>query len=381
MTTLEILSRLVAFPTVSADSNLDCVAYIREYLSGHGIEASILPSPDGRKANLFATVGPAVPGGVVLSGHTDVVPVEGQDWSSDPWTLSVRRGRAYGRGTCDMKGFGAAMLAAVPRMQAAGLKRPVHLAFSYDEEVGCKGAPDLVGAMAAALPPPAAVIVGEPTKMEIVNAHKGSLSFFTDVTGHSVHSSRIDQGVSAVMVAARLVTWLADRMAANRAAADSVNPFEPPYTTLHCGMIQGGTAANIVAASCRFVTDIRAIPQDDPAAHKAAYLAYIKNTIEPEMKGIAPDANIEVSPRAFVPGLKPEANGAAEALVRKLTGARSGVVSYTTEAGIFQQAGWSCVVCGPGSIAQAHQADEFIELSELEAADAFMGNLVRDLAS
>ncbi|MHB2167245.1 acetylornithine deacetylase [Alsobacter sp. R-9] len=381
-TTRELLARLVAFPTVSSESNLDCVAFIRDYLASHGVESRLVPSPDGRKANLFATVGPMVEGGVVLSGHTDVVPVEGQAWSSDPFTLTERDGRLYGRGTCDMKGFDALMLAAVPVMLKAGLKRPVHLALSYDEEVGCQGAPPMVEEMKQAIPTPSAVIVGEPSGMKAVTGHKGSVSWFTVVRGHTVHSSRIDLGVSAVMTAARLVTWLDDAMAANRAAADPANGFEPPYTTLHCGMIQGGTATNIVSAECRFVTEVRAIPTEDPWDYRRRFEAFVRETIEPRMQAIAPETGVEIVHRAAVRGLLPEPDGAAEALVRRLTGDNGAmVVSYGTEAGIFQGAGWSSIVCGPGDIAQAHQADEFIEIEQLVAGERFMDRLVRELAA
>lgn len=377
----EMLARLVAFPTVSSSSNLDCISFIRDYLANHGIESRTVPSPDGTKANLYATVGPSVEGGVVLSGHTDVVPVEGQAWSSDPFTLTERNGRLYGRGTCDMKGFDALALAAVPRMLEAGLKRPVHLALSYDEEVGCQGAPSMVDEMARIIPTPSAVIVGEPSRMRVVTGHKGSVSWFTTVRGHSVHSSRIDLGVSATMVAARLVTWLDDALADNRRRADPKNIFEPPYTTLHVGTINGGTATNIVAAECRFVTEVRAIPTEDAADYMRRFEAYVRETIEPAMKAIAPETGVDMVFRASVRGLAPETDGQAERLVRRLTGDNgTQVVSYGTEAGIFQNAGWSAVVCGPGDIAQAHQADEYIEVAELAAGGAFMDRLVAELA-
>jgi acetylornithine deacetylase len=377
----EMLARLVAFPTVSSESNLDCIAFIRDWLAGHGVESRIVPSDDGRKANLFATVGPMVAGGVVLSGHTDVVPVEGQAWTSDPFVLTERNGRLYGRGTCDMKGFDALVLAAVPAMLKAGLRRPVHIAMSYDEEVGCQGAPRMVDAMAAAIPTPSAVIVGEPSGMKAVTGHKGSVSWFTTVRGHTVHSSRIDQGVSAVMTAARLVTWLDDAMEENRRRADPGNGFEPPYTTLHCGVINGGTATNIVSAECRFVTEVRAIPTEDAWTYRERFERYVRETIEPRMRAIAPETGVDLTFRAAVRGLAPETDGAAEALVRRLTGDNgSSVVSYGTEAGIFQAAGWSSVVCGPGDIAQAHQADEFLEIRQFEAGERFMQRLIADLA-
>ena len=377
----EMLARLVAFPTVSSESNLDCIVFIRDWLAGHGVASHIVPSDDGRKANLFATVGPMVPGGVVLSGHTDVVPVDGQAWTSDPFVLTERDGRLYGRGTCDMKGFDALVLAAVPAMLEAGLRRPVHIAMSYDEEVGCQGAPRMVEAMAAAIPTPSAVIVGEPSGLKAVTGHKGSVSWFTTVRGHTVHSSRIDQGVSAVMTAARLVTWLDDAMEDNRRNADASNGFEPPYTTLHCGVINGGTATNIVSAECRFVTEVRAIPTEDAWSYRERFERHVREVIEPRMRAIAPETGVDLTFRAAVRGLAPEKSGAAESLVRRLTGDNGSlVVSYGTEAGIFQSAGWSSVVCGPGDIAQAHQADEYLDIHQFEAGEQFMRRLVAELS-
>ena len=382
LSTREMLARLVAFPTVSSESNLDCVAFIQDWLAGWGVESHRVYNPEGNKANLYATVGPAVEGGVILSGHTDVVPVEGQNWTSDPFVLTERDGKLFGRGTCDMKGFDAAVLAAVPAMLRAGLKRPVHIALSYDEEVGCQGAPSMVEAMARTIPAPSAVIVGEPSMMKAVVGHKGGLSWFTEVRGKSVHSSRIDTGVSAVMTAARLVTWLDDQLQANREKADPSNPFAPPYTTIHCGTINGGTATNIVSASCRFVTEVRALPQEDPLDVKRRFERYVRDVIEPKMKAIAPESGVDIVPRAAVRGLAPEENGAAEGLVRKLTGDNErSFVSYGTEAGIFQANGWSSVICGPGDIAQAHQADEFIEIEQLAAIDRFMRGLVKELSN
>jgi acetylornithine deacetylase len=382
MNARELLARLVAFPTVSSASNLDLVGFVRDYLAGLGAEIGIVPSPDGRKANLWASFGPRVPGGVILSGHTDVVPAEGQPWTHDPWVLREESGRLYGRGASDMKGFDAAVLAAAPAMAAVSLARPIHIALTYDEEVGCLGAPSLIAALMARLPPPEAAIVGEPTRLVPVTGHKGTLSFYTNVTGRSVHSSRIDQGVSAVMTAARLVTWFDDALAVNRATADPRSQFAPPYTTLHCGMIEGGTAPNIVAGSCRFVTDIRAIPTENAGDYRKRYEVYIREEIEPHMKRIAPEAGISLVDRSAVPGLRPEPGGAAERLVCALAETtRTEVVSYATEAGLFQAAGCPTVVCGPGDIAQAHTPDEFIEVDQLEAGTRFIQRLVTYLSA
>jgi acetylornithine deacetylase len=378
----EMLARLIAFPSISTSSNLDLIHFCRGWLRDHGVESTLVMSPGGDKANLFATIGPEVEGGIVLSGHTDVVPVEGQAWTSDPWTLTERDGRLYGRGTCDMKGFDALVLALVPDMVRAPLKRPVHIALSYDEELACRGAPSMVREMVEAVPTPSAVIVGEPTRHAVVTGHKASVQLRTEVTGFAVHSSRIDQGVSAVMNAARLIAWHEDVMAENQRRADPADPFDPPYTTLHCGMVAGGSAANIVSSSAWFYSDIRAIPSEDPADYLERYRAYIRDVVEPRMKAVVPATGVAVEPIAEVPGLRPENDGAAERLMRRLTGDNgTHVVSYGTEAGIFQRAGWSSVVCGPGDIAQAHQPDEYIEISELAAGERLLRRLVDELCA
>lgn len=375
----EMLAKLVSFNTESQRSNVELIHFCRDYLAAHGVESTVVPSPDGLKANLYATVGPQADGGVVLSGHTDVVPVEGQDWSSDPWTLTERDGKLYGRGSCDMKGFDAIALALVPEMLAAGLKRPVHIALSYDEEVGCIGARHLIDAMAAAGLKPAAVIVGEPSMMQVVTGHKGGTRMKTTVRGHAVHSSRVDIGVPAVMVAGRLIAWHDDVMAQNKAQAQAGNPFEPPYSTLHVGVVEGGTAVNITAEHCAFSHEIRVMPGDD-ADYVARYRARIAE-LEAPMKAIAPQTGIVMEITSQTPPLAPEQQGAAEALARRLTGDNgSHVVAYGTEGGLFQGAGWSTVVCGPGDIAQAHQPDEFITLAQLDAGAAFVRALIADLA-
>jgi acetylornithine deacetylase len=380
MTPKEMLERLVAFPTVSSDSNLELIEFVKTYLAKHGVSSTLIFNEDGSKANLLATIGPMVPGGVVLSGHTDVVPALEAGWTNSPWSLTERNGRLYGRGTCDMKGFDALALAAVPDMLAASLKAPIHIALSYDEEVGCKGAPLMVERMAEMIATPRAVFVGEPTRMRVVNGHKGIVAFNTHVRGHAVHSSRIDTGVSAVMVAARLVTWLDDTMADN-SRRPAPGTFEPPYTTLHCGVIKGGVAGNIVAESCSFITDIRAVPQEDGQDFRDRFEHYARTEMEPAMKAIAPNSGIEIEDLSSVPGLASELDGDAEALALALTGANdTAVVAYATEGGIFQNAGWSTVVVGPGDIAQAHQVDEYIEVEQLAAGERFIQRLITELA-
>ena len=374
---IEMIEKLVGFPTVSRDSNLELIDFVRDYLAGHGVESHLVPNAEGTKANLYATVGPRMEGGVVLSGHTDVVPVDGQPWDTDPFTLTERDGRLYGRGTCDMKSFSACGLALVPEMLAAGLKRPIHFALSYDEEVGCQGAPSMIAELVRHLPAPRAVIVGEPSDMRLVNAHKGISGFETLVTGHEAHSSQTHRGVSAVMYAARLIHYL-DEMA--RECASRPRPesgFVPPYTTIHVGMVRGGTAGNIISRECRFVWDLRNMPDDDPQTYLERFEAYCRDEVLPEMQRVAPEADIVTGSHYRTPGLKAEPGSAADELVRALTGDNdTGVVSYGTEAGQFQEAGLSTIVCGPGSIDQAHQPNEYIERSQVDLCTRTLRRLI-----
>ena len=376
-----MIARLVGFDTVSRHSNMALIDWVRDHLAGHGIESRLVPNADGSKANLFATIGPMVEGGVVLSAHTDVVPVDGQPWDTDPFTVVERDGRLYGRGTADMKSFPAVALAMLPEMLAAGLKRPLHLALSYDEEIGCIGAPSMIERIVAELPRPSAVIVGEPTSMRVVLAHKGCYVLRTTVTGHEVHSSQIDRGVSAVMTAARLVNVIADMAADNAAKADPACLFDPPYTTLHVGTIQGGTATNITARHCEFSWDIRPIAGDDWTTFRDRFEAEC-DRLRAEIRRVAPTADIRTTLVAGAPGLAPVANNPAAQLCHALTGRNdTAVVSYGAEAGQFQEAGLSTVMCGPGSIDQAHQPNEFIEISQVTECERFMGALIRRLAS
>ena len=377
----EMLAKLVGFNTVSRNSNLELLEFVKNYLAGHGIGSNFVYNEEHDKANLYATAGPMEPGGVVLSGHTDVVPVEGQAWTSDPFNLIEKNGRLYGRGTCDMKGFDAVALAAVPAMLEAGLKRPIHFALSYDEEVACQGAPSMIREMRANLPPSRAVIVGEPTMMEVVTGHKGFLGLTTRVRGFEVHSSLMHISVSAVMYAARLVNWMDDATKQNKASLDPENSFFPPFTTLHCGCIEGGTAMNIVAKDCTFSTDIRTIPSETTKDYYDRYMAFVAE-LDAEMKSIRPNTGIEVDIFADVPGLRPEDEGMAEQIARGITGDNANhVVSYGTEGGQFQDEGFSVVVCGPGSIEQAHQPDEFISKKQLSAGEDFITQLIGQQAA
>ncbi|MCB1312110.1 MAG: acetylornithine deacetylase [Sedimentitalea sp.] len=377
-----ILAQLIGFPTVSRDTNLPLVDWVADYLAGHGIEAHRwVDHAQPHKAALFAHVGPWDEGAVVLSGHTDVVPVDGQPWTSDPFELVERAGKYFGRGTCDMKGFDALAIWALVEAERRGVRRPLQLALSFDEEVGCTGAPPMIAAMQEVLPKGAAVIVGEPSSMQAVTGHKGGIGFDTHLIGFEVHSSLLHTGVNAIMCGARLVDWANAVNAANSAQDPSplAAMFDPPYTTAHVGMIAGGTAHNITAKDCRFCMDFRVVAGERLEDWRARYLARVRE-VEAEMQAVRPEARIEISERFLVPALAPEPEGAAEALVRAITGDNAAhVVSYGTEAGQFQAAGYSAVVCGPGSIAQAHQPDEFITVAQFEAGHAFMDRLVSRL--
>jgi len=377
----ELLEKLVSFPTVSSESNLGLLDWVEEYLGSHGVKSHRVYNQSLTKANLYANVGPEVAGGVVLSGHTDVVPVVGQDWDTDPFEVVEKNGKLYGRGTCDMKGFDALALAAVPLALKRGIKRPIQIALSYDEEVGCLGAPDMIEVMGKHLPRAAAAVIGEPTMMKTVSGHKGAFGVRTHLHGYEVHSSLIHTGVSAVMQAAKLVDWCNQKNAENAARTPSpvAADFVPPYTTLHVGTITGGTAGNITAKDCEFSVFFRCVPGDSFEMWRDAYMAKVAE-VEAEMKSIRPETWIETHSGDGVPGLVPEEDGAAENLVRRLTGDNStNVVSYGTEAGQFQSGGYSSIICGPGSIDQAHQANEYLEISQLEAGEAFMHRLIDHL--
>lgn len=382
LTPLAIMQKLVSFPTVSRDTNLPLVDWVEDYLASHGIKAHRHYHEEGEKAALFAHTGPWEEGAVVLSGHTDVVPVDGQPWDSDPFEVTEKDGKYFGRGTCDMKGYDALAIWAMVAASKQDLKRPLQLALSYDEEVGCTGAPPMIEAMQPVLPKGSAVIVGEPSTMQAVTAHKGGTGFTIHVTGFEVHSSLLPYGVSAIMEAARIIDWVNDTNAELQAATptDVAAMFHPPFSTLHVGKIHGGTARNITAKNCTFDLEMRIVPGEEPAAMRQRILDKVAE-VDAAMKKVHPEAGIVVeSLFKGVPGLKPEQDGEAEPLVRAITGDNAQhVVSYGTEAGQFQEAGYSAVVCGPGDIAQAHQPNEFIEISQFEAGHGFMQKLLTRL--
>ena len=377
-TPLEMLARLVAFDTVSHKSNLPLIDFVEDYLAGWGVASTRFPNAAGDKAALFATLGPQDRGGIVLSGHTDVVPVEGQAWSRDPFTLHVEGGRAYGRGAVDMKGFVALALALVPDFLAAGLRTPIHLFFSYDEEVTCLGVIDGIAAMGRTLPRPLAVIVGEPTSLDIADAHKGIRTFLTSIAGFAAHSSKPQLGASAVHAGALLAAEL-DRMQEEaKEQPDGSGRFDPPYDTVHVGKFHGGIARNILADKAELSWEIRTLPGSDPEAGPARF-GRLSETVLARMRKTAPSSTIETVMTSDVPGLAPDPGSEAERLAMRLSGRNHTIaVAYATEAGHFQRAGLPTVVCGPGSIDQAHQPDEYITLEQLQAGEAFMRKLMAE---
>lgn len=383
MNAQQILADLIAFPTVSDQSNLDLIEYVETYLSKHGVNSTRVYDETGLKAALYANIGPDVAGGIVLSGHSDVVPVVGQDWQTNPYTLVEKDGNLYGRGTCDMKGFLALALAAVPRALSTNLKRPLQIAISYDEEIGLYGAPPMIDHMRAGpLPKAEAVIVGEPTGMQVVTGHKGGIGFDIQMRGHEVHSSIMNEGVSAIMMAAKLIDWANELNAQGAAQAPTTvgTNFYPPYSTAHVGRISGGTASNITAKDCRFDFDIRLLPDENRTDWIARIEGKIAN-LAAQMQSVHPDAGIDFVQDYDLNGLSPETNGIAEQIARKITGDNAThMVSFATEGGQFQERGYSCVVCGPGHIAQAHQPNEYISLTQFQRGADFIDGIIDHLS-
>ena len=375
-----ILARLIAFDSVSDRSNLPVVAFVEDYLAAHGLAARRAPNASGDKAAILATIGPRLDGGVVLSGHTDVVPVDGQVWSSSPFAMREAAGRLYGRGACDMKGFDACVLAMVPAFQAAALKRPIHIALSYDEETTCLGSKDLIGLFGRDEPRPSAVIVGEPTMMEVADAHKSVATMRTVVTGHEAHSALPALGANAVAAAADVVTEIG-RLAREYEKGPLDPRFTPPYSTLHVGMIHGGTARNILARVCAFDWEFRGLP----GVRTESALAKVQNFVDavalPRLTRFVSGPTIATELEVDVPPLAAEPGSAAETLALRLTRSnRTIAVSFATESGHFQAAGLPTIVCGPGSIDLAHKPDEFVEEAQLAACLAFLDNLASELS-
>lgn len=381
--TLDLVRRLIAFDTTSRLSNLDLIHFVADYLDRLGIRSALVHDETGKKANLWATIGPEGPGGVVLSGHTDVVPVDGQPWDSDPFQVVQRDGRLYGRGTSDMKSFIAVAMAFAAEMKQARLQEPIHFAFSYDEEVGCLGVHGLIDHLKANNIRPRLGVIGEPTEMRVVDAHKGGRSYQTTVTGLEQHSSARHRGVNAIEIAAELIGFLMQVQRDYETRRElGAERFDPPYSTVQVGTIEGGTASNIVARCCTFRWEQRSLPGADPEEAQHRLSRYVATEVLPRMRHIHPEAGIETLRRGAVPPLVPEAGSPAEVLVKSLVGSNATeAVSYATEAGIFQTAGIPVVVCGPGNIREAHKPNEWVELAQIAACEDFMARLIGRLSA
>jgi len=371
----ELLEKLVGFDTTSEKTNIPLIEFVEGYLASHGIESMRVPSDNGIHSSLHAVIGPEGVPGIGLSGHTDVVPVEGQNWSTDPFTLTRKGSRLFGRGSCDMKGFVACILSHAPIFKKRKLKTPIHLLLSYDEEVGCTGVRPMIEELGGKLPAPRLVIVGEPTSMKVVDAHKSSTGFETVVTGKESHSGKPHLGVNAIMAAGELVSELTRIDTELRMRADGPR-FDPPYTNVSVALIEGGTARNITPKTCKFSWMFRTIPATDPDEITSRFAKFADEQVLPAMKDVYPDASIETVQTSYVPSLNAPEGSPAVSLALKLAGQNETfAVSYVTEGSLFEEAGYSTVVIGPGSISQAHAPDEFIEESELEVCSGFLDQL------
>ncbi|TCW50481.1 acetylornithine deacetylase [Phytobacter diazotrophicus] len=376
MTSREMLEQLVAFNTTSRESNLALIEFVGRYLTGLGVDYELIHNAEGSKANLYARLGPPGHGGVMLSGHSDVVPVDGQNWSVPPFALTELDGKLYGRGTADMKGFIACILAAIPHFLAQPLAQPLHLAISYDEEVGCLGVRTLLDALSARADKPAICLIGEPTELQPVLGHKGKLGVRCEVQGAACHSAYAPQGVNAIEYAAKLIHHLT--LIGQRLAAPEHHDarFDPPFTTVQTGLIQGGRALNIVPADCTFDFEVRTLPQDDAQEVARELESYAQRELLPTMRAVNRDAAIRFYPISSYPGLYTAAQSAAARLVAHLTGSEKfSTVAFGTEGGLFHQSGIPSVICGPGSMAQGHKPDEFITVEQLNACDALLRRL------
>jgi len=374
---LPLFEKLISFDTTSRNSNMALIDFIRDYLKDHGVESTLVPNEDGTKANLYATLGPIDQPGIMLSGHTDVVPVDGQEWNTDPWQLTEKEGKYFGRGTCDMKGFIAVCLAYVPVFVARGLNTPIHLAFSYDEEVGCVGVQSLIEKMQHMPVKPAMCIVGEPTSLEVSIGHKGKRSYDATVRGFEAHSSLAPQGVNAISYAAELIgymTAMADRFAKE-------GPFDEAYdvthTTVHTGVIEGGTALNIVPKECLVRFEFRNLADHNPDSIIEEITTFARTVLEPRMQAVQPDTGIDIVEVTDAPGLNIAPDEEVVTFVKSLAGKNDHIkVAFATEAGLFRERiGIPTVICGPGSIEQAHKPNEYVSLDQLAQCEQFMTNL------
>ena len=373
----ELLKILVSFNTISALPNIEMIDFIRDYMNGYGIEANIEFNLDRSKADLIATFGPKIEGGIVISGHTDVVPVLGQNWDSDPFTLVKKNDRLYGRGTCDMKGFLAVALSHVSALSKKELKLPVHFVFSYDEEIGCLGAPGLVKRLCASVPKPGLAIIGEPTNMTLVNAHKGISLFETSIRGRPAHSSQTHMGVNAIDYASKCIQFLSEISKDLRVNENVDERFEPSYSTISVGLINGGSAINIIPEECNFSWECRDISGQDSGWVLTKFEKFCSQKLLPEMRIVAPEADIKTINKVMAPPLVATENNPAEDLVKGLSRQNKvDVVAYAAEAGIFQNAKIPAVIFGPGSISQAHRPNEYITVSPLKKCDEFFDKLI-----
>jgi acetylornithine deacetylase len=378
---IALLERLVGFNTESQRSNLPLIDFVEAHLRGLGVEVLRAPNARGDKAALLATIGPAIDGGVLLSGHTDVVPVEGQAWTSDPYSLRRNEGRLYGRGSCDMKGFAAVALAMIPQFQAARLKRPVHILLSYDEETTCLGSLDFIKRFGVDLQRPGAVIVGEPTMMSVANAQKSIATFRTTVSGFEAHSANPALGANAVEIACDIVSEIGRLAREYESEPGPDARFTPPYPTLSVGVIHGGTARNILARECTFYWEFRGLPGEPTSVPLRKVEDFVARVALPRLTRYVAGPSIETTVEIDIPGLAPDPNSAAETLALRLTRSNEvGAVAFATEAGRFQVAGAPTIICGPGSIDQAHKPDEYIAVEQIEACVAFMTRLAEELS-
>ena len=374
---IELAKRLVSYDTTSRNSNLALIEFIRDYLDGHGVTSELVFDEEGGKANLYATIGPQDKSGILLSGHTDVVPIDDQDWHTDPFQLIAKDDRLYGRGSSDMKAFIATVLSLVPILAQRDLRTPIHLAFSYDEEVGCLGVRRLIDLLADRPNRPRLCIIGEPTMMQTGVSHKGKHTWRCQVHGHEAHSSLVHQGVNAIEAAAELIARLKEMARRKRDHGPFDPDFQPPYSTIHTGVIQGGTALNIVPRECTFDFEIRPLPGEDIEPMIAELRELAETRLLPEMRAVRPDTGITIEERSAAPALSTPDDAEVTQLVAALSGANVTVkVPFGTEGGLFSAAGIPSIICGPGSIDQAHKPDEFIALDQVARCEAFLQRLI-----
>jgi len=372
-----LFDKLIAFDTTSRNSNLELIEFVQDYLQSLGVSAELVFNEDKTKANLYATLGPTDRPGIALSGHTDVVPIDDQDWSCDPWTVIEKGARLYGRGTCDMKGFIAIALAFAPEFLKADPKTPIHYCLSYDEEIGCLGVPRLLEHLEGRAVKPGMCVVGEPTDMRVVTAHKGKLSTRCSVRGKEAHSSLAPHGVNAINAAAKVISYLGGMAQRKAEEGPFDDAYDVPFTTIHTGVIQGGTQLNIVPGQCAFEFEFRNLPQDDPNALLKEVQTFAAEEVEPAMKRIAEETGFSWEQKSFFPGLNIEEKEEVVSVAKALSGSNNtGKVAFGTEAGLFHQSGIPVVVCGPGSIEQAHKPDEYVSLEQLALCERFMERLI-----